>query len=197
MQPLIRTPDSSTPIAEGLHFPGAFTEACADTWKLCGEGVFSWSVFRFYKAALLTRTGLFELNEPFLLDLHYLRKLPGQQIVSTSLEEMARLSEFDAQRQHAWSEALLGIIPDVGLGDRLLGWFVPGAKVNFYSATRLLGQIEDPEFVRVFSAIWLDERTRSPQLRAALLGKSTFIATAAKPLQQVQQAGTPTGEKRV
>ncbi len=197
MQPSIRTQDSPTPVTEDLYFPEAFSKACADTWRLCGEGVFSWSVFRFYKAALLTRTGVFEPGEPFLLDLHYLRKLPGQQIVSTSLEEMARLSEFDAQRQRAWSEALLGIIPDVGLGDRLLGWFVPEDKVTFYSATRLLGQIEDPEFVRIFSAIWLDERTRSPQLRSALLGKSTSIASAAKQLQQVQQAHPHFGEKRV
>jgi hypothetical protein len=62
------------------------------------------------------------------------------------------------------------MIPNVALGDRLLGWFVPESGVQFFSATQSLGNIQDPEFVRMFSAIWLDERTRSPQLRLALLG---------------------------
>lgn len=150
--------------------PSAFTRSGHDSWRLCGEGVFSWSVFRFYKARLLTQTGLFDPAAPFLLDLDYLRKLPGQQIVSTSIDEIARLTDVDAQRRDEWSASLLQIIPDVSLGDRLLGWFVPGVGVTFYSATQQLGQIDDPEFVRAFSAIWLDERTRSPHLRKALLG---------------------------
>lgn len=150
--------------------PNVFTHSSQDNWRLCGEGVFSWSVFRFYKARLLTQTGTFDPRSQFLLDLDYLRKLPGQQIVSTSIEEIARLTDVDAQRRDQWSASLLQIIPDVSLGDRLLGWFVPGVGVTFYSATQQLGQINDPEFVRAFSAIWLDERTRSPNLRKALLG---------------------------
>jgi len=42
----------------------------------------------------------------------------------------------------------------------------------FYSATGYLGAIEDPEFARVFFAIWLDPRTQTPDLRAALLGRN-------------------------
>jgi len=150
--------------------PDSFTRSCPEVWQLCGEGVFSWSVFRFYKARLFTLTGRFDPRAPFLLDLNYLRKLPGQQIVSTSIDEMARLSAVDLPRQKQWSDILMRIIPDVSLGDRLLGWFIPGVRVTFYSATEQLGQIEDAEFVEAFSAIWLDERTRSPSLREALLG---------------------------
>jgi hypothetical protein len=150
--------------------PETFSQVCADSWQLCGEGVFSWSVFRFYRARLLTQTGVFDPAQPFLLDLQYLRALTGQQIVSTSMDEIARLCELNEKQRTAWSDALNAMIPNVALGDRLLGWFVPGSRVQFFSATQSLGQIADPEFVRMFSAIWLDERTRSPQLRLALLG---------------------------
>lgn len=158
--------------ASGLEsFPEAFSDVCADTWLLCGEGVFSWSVFRFYRARLLTHTGVFDPTQPFLLDLHYLRSLGGKQIVSTSMDEIARLNLISEGQNNRWSAALESMIPDVGLGDRLLGWFVPGSRVEFFSASHALGVIQDPEFVRMFSAIWLDENTRSPQLREALLGQ--------------------------
>lgn len=150
--------------------PEAFTHACSDDWRLSGEGVFSWSVFKLYRARLLTHTGAFDPAKPFLLDLHYLRTLKGEQIVSTSIDEIARLNEISQDQRHEWTQALTEMIPDVCLGDRLLGWFTPGNQVEFFSASQVLGLVKDADFVRMFSAIWLDERTRSPQLRQALLG---------------------------
>ena len=169
-----RTPDA-------IDLPEAFSVLCHDTWRVCGEGVFTWSVFRFYRARLLTATGLFDDREPYLLDLHYLRSLSGQQIVSTSMDEIARLFPLTDIQKKSWSDQLTTMIPDVSLGDRLLGWFVPGLCVQFFSATQSLGKIEDPDFVRMFSAIWLDARTRSPQLRTALLGPSHGIERTASP----------------
>jgi len=160
-----RTPDSS-------DLPAAFKAICTDNWQVCGEGVFSWSVFKFYRARLLTTSGVFNESQPFLLDLHYLRSLAGQQIVSTSVDEIARLFTVSETQKKNWAASLAAMMPDVSLGDRLLGWFVPGVQAQFFSATQHLGQVDDPEFVRMFSAIWLDPRTRSPQLRAALLGSS-------------------------
>jgi hypothetical protein len=162
--------------------PEVFTRACPDLWKLCGEGVFSWSVFRFYSARLLTPSGTFDPAKPFLLDLQYLRALTGPQIVSTSLDEIARLFDVSEKQRGDWSRALLDMIPNVVLGDRLIGWFVPEQTVRFFSATQSLGQIQDPDFVRMFSAIWLDERTRSPQLRLALLGPAQGLSAGQAPL---------------
>lgn len=150
--------------------PEAFTRASSGDWQLSGEGVFSWSVFKLYRARLLTQTGAFDPAKPFLLDLHYLRTLKGEQIVSTSIDEIARLNEITQAQRRGWTQALTEMIPDVCLGDRLLGWFMPGNRVEFFSASKVLGLIQDAEFVRMFSGIWLDERTRSPQLRNALLG---------------------------
>jgi hypothetical protein len=178
MMPLTtRTEDHIRQTMSDNGLPEAFSQHCDDLWHLCGEGIFSWSVFRFYRARLLTQTGAFDSAKPFLLDLQYLRALTGQQIVSTSIDEIARLSDLSAQQRAVWSEALNAMIPNVTLGDRLIGWFVPGSGVKFFSAAQRLGQIQDPEFVRMFSAIWLDERTRSPQLRLALLGPQQLVAS--------------------
>lgn len=178
MMPLaIKTNDPIRLATSDNRLPEAFSQSCDDLWHLCGEGIFSWSVFRFYRARLLTQTGAFDSTRPFLLDLQYLRALTGQQIVSTSIDEIARLSDLSAQQRAVWSEALNAMIPNVTLGDRLLGWFVPESGVQFFSATQRLGHIQDSEFVRMFSAIWLDERTRSPQLRLALLGPQQLAAS--------------------
>lgn len=182
---------SQIEINHGAMLPDSFTRSCPEVWQCCGEGVFSWSVFRFYKARLLTLTGEFDPKAPFLLDLDYLRKLPGQQIVTTSIDEMIRLSDVDPVRLKDWSDILMRIIPDVSLGDRLLGCFIPGVRVTFYSATQMLGQIDDAAFVEAFSAIWLDERTRSPRLREALLGRKLTVPPG------TQAAHSLASEKRV
>ena len=182
----VKTDDPFCQATSDNGLPEAFSQHCDALWQLCGEGIFSWSVFRFYRARLLTQTGAFDSAQPFLLDLQYLRALTGQQIVSTSIDEIARLFELSETHRSAWSEALYGMIPNVALGDRLLGWFVPGSGVQFFSATQPLGHIQDPEFVRMFSAIWLDERTRSPQLRLALLGT--------KPLATPESTAVVSGE---
>lgn len=170
------------------RLPEVFTLACSDGWQLCGEGVFSWSVFKLYRARLLTQSGAFDPTKPFLLDLHYLRTLKGEQIVSTSIDEIARLNQITHEQRFGWTQALMEMIPDVCLGDRLLGWFTPGVRVEFFSASQDLGLIQDADFVRMFSAIWLDERTRSPQLRQALLGHTQVLPTLATRSSPSQEA---------
>lgn len=170
--------------------PEAFRSKCPEIWQLSGEGVFSWSVFKFYRARLLTHTGSFDPARPFLIDLHYLRTLKGEQIVSTSIDEIARLNQITDKQRSVWTNALNEVIPDVSLGDRLLGWFIPGNRVEFFSATQVLGGIEDSEFVQMFSAIWLDERTRSPQLRQALLGNSQAFPLSGDKVNASQEVST-------
>jgi len=139
-------------------------------WKLCGQGVFSWSVFKFYRIRLFSSTGHFDVTQPHLLDLSYLRKLTSQQIITISLQEMQRLAAPSAGQLASWRTALEAIVPDVGLGDRLLGWFVPSEGVHFFSAHAELGAILETAFASAFGAIWLDPKTQRPALRQELLG---------------------------
>ena len=156
--------------SQSEELPKHLHEQVGGKWSLCGQGIFSWSVFKFYTIRLLTPSGQFDAAQPYILDLSYLRKLPAQQIVMISLQEIERLFAPETEQVVSWRQALEAIIPDVGLGDRLFGWFKPDEGVYFFSSDRALGSILDPEFARAFAAIWLDPRTLRPALREALLG---------------------------
>ena len=152
------------------ELPEHVREQVGGNWALCGHGLFSWSVFKFYTIRLLTPSGKFDSTQPYILDLSYLRKLSAQQIVMISLQEIERLVSPETERAASWRQALESIVPDVSLGDRLFGWFKPDEGVYFFSANRALGSILDAEFAHAFAAIWLDPRTQRPVLRDALLG---------------------------
>ena len=162
--------DDAYSMGEPKQLPLVVLDAAGAHWKPCGEGLFSWSVFKFYRIRLLTPDEGFDPERPYLLELSYLRKLSAQQIVAISAQEMARLAAPGAEQLAHWVQALEAIIPDVGLGDRLVGWFLPDWGVRFFSASTELGAVRDAAFAHAFAAIWLDPRTQRPLLRQALLG---------------------------
>lgn len=131
-----------------------------------GSGVFRRFGMVVYEATLWSATD--PPRPPLALRLDYRRAIAGPAIVAASLREMRRLTGDDP-RLAGWGEALRGIVPDVQPGDHLLGvQDTDGA--HFYQAERRLGHIASPAFADAFFAIWLDERTSAPELRADLLG---------------------------
>jgi hypothetical protein len=150
--------------------PAAVAERFAGDWHVHGQGLFTWSVFRVYRAALHVTGDGFATDQVYALDLNYLRNVSAEQIVQTSVQEIQRIVGVDADTADRWGEQLLDILPDVKLGDRLVGVFEPGVGVSFFSREAALGSIEDPGFVDAFAAVWLDEQTRAPALRTKLLG---------------------------
>jgi hypothetical protein len=146
------------------HHPGA--------WGIVGTGVFSWSVFKLYRASLYA-LGPFQSGSPFALDLTYLRNISSDQIVTTSMREIERLRTPTPDQARDWAIALLDIVPNVSLGFRLIGLFLPGKGVRFFNQNEYLGEILDAEFEQAFAAVWLDPETRSPALRASLLGQTS------------------------
>ncbi|WMD20308.1 chalcone isomerase family protein [Achromobacter seleniivolatilans] len=154
--------------------PAALLDAHPAQWRLVGKGLFTWSVFRLYHAYLYAPAASastpFNLDGDFALMLRYLRNIPGEQIVTTSTQEIARLTDTSTASLAEWTESMTRIFPDVASGDRLTGLFLRGQGVGFYSGDTLAGEIDSPAFARAFAAIWLDPRTRSPALRAGLLG---------------------------
>lgn len=178
----------ATPTSKPLEvaLPSALLTAHPADWRLIGHGLLTWSVFRLYHAYLYvpaptpdaTAPGApapdtstsFDPDGDFVLMLRYLRNIPGEQIVSTSTEEIARLTDTPADDLAAWTQAMRERFPDVAAGDRLTGWFRRGEGVRFFRGDTPAGDIDSPAFARAFAAIWLDPRTRSPALRANLLG---------------------------
>ncbi len=149
-------------------------------WPVVGEGVFSWSVFRFYRARLLSETGLFDPTQPYRLEINYLRRLSASQIANVTGAEIKRLALLGVKccvdlpnvKIDSWTHKLEQFLPDVTLNDQLIGVFKPGEGVRFYDAKQELGLIDEGAFVNAFTAIWLDPQTRAPKLRSELLKKS-------------------------
>lgn len=137
---------------------------------LVGQGTLNWLMFRVYDAWLWAPGGNWEEDAPFVLDLRYARTLKGSAIVDRSIEEMRRLGASDAAPWSEWEAFMLAAFPDVGEGDRLTGEFLPQGVTRFYHNGEFAGEIEDPEFGRLFAGIWLAPSTSVPRLRVALLG---------------------------
>lgn len=159
-------------VKEGLiqALPDALMAQFPGSWQIQGQGIFTWSVFRVYRMAMHVMGG-YDPGKLFALDLNYLRKVTAIQIADASVQEMRRLCETEEADLTRWGDRLRQILPDVSLGDRLIGIFEPDKGVWFYNAHALLGCVEEPAFGPAFAAIWLDPATRAPKLRAQLLGE--------------------------
>jgi Chalcone isomerase-like len=105
------------------------------------------------------------------LELTYARPFSAADIASRSLQEMKRVGEFDAAQGDRWLSNLQSALPDVKVGDALLGMHRPGKGAEFRRAGVVTGQVADAEFSRLFFGIWLSARTSAPELRQALLAK--------------------------
>ena len=149
--------------------------------RLAGTGKLTWYGFHVYDAALFVAPGFDLANasaQPFVLELTYARRLDGKGIAEASRDEIERLG-FGTETQRArWHEQMLELFPNVEKGRRLAGVNLPGTGARFYFDGQFLGSIEDPDFARAFFAIWLDERTRAPQLRENLLKGAPAMRTA-------------------
>ncbi|MYZ46057.1 chalcone isomerase family protein [Schauerella aestuarii] len=167
--------EQNTQAAGGVASMAALT-GIAGPWREVGQGVLTWSVFRMYEARLLAVGDDFYPGGTFALELTYLRNLPADQIVAASALEMERLASPDAEMLADWSDVLQSVLPDVKKGDRLLGVFIAGFGVRFFNNDVLCGELPSDAFARAFASIWLSPETRSPSLRAALLGSSTQAA---------------------
>jgi hypothetical protein len=139
--------------------------------RLAGEGRLRWLGLHIYDASLWIEGQRWSADREFVLDIRYARDIKARRLVQTSLDEMRRLEFGDERRLNRWIEALTSVMPDVKKGEHLTGVNRPGQGAEFYYQGKLLGVIADPEFARAFFAIWLDARTREPDLRKSLIGR--------------------------
>lgn len=140
--------------------------------ELVGSGDFSWFGFSVYNAKLWSPARQVDFTEPFALELTYRRTISRETLVDTSLDEIRRINgePLDSEQQSAWTKQMSQAFVDVKDGTRITGVFLPGEGCRFYVDGKLQHVIDDQEFARAFFSIWLDPQTRSPKLRAALLG---------------------------
>ncbi|WP_017905802.1 chalcone isomerase family protein [Pseudomonas asplenii] len=143
-----------------------------DGTRLIGTAEFSWFGLRLYTARLWSAGAVQDWQQPFALELIYHRALSRTTLVQASLDEIQRLSDrpLAPDTKERWTKAMREAFVDVHPGTRITGLYLPGRGCRFYVDGQLSREIADPAFARAFFAIWLDPRTRDPQLRQRLLG---------------------------
>lgn len=137
--------------------------------KRWGNGEFRRFGFLVYEATLWA--GDDPQQPPLALRLDYRRTIAGAAIAEASVKEMRALGANEAGLKR-WGEEMMRLFPDVKSGDHILGQYEAGTA-RFYFNGRLLGEVVDAEFARRFFGIWLDAKTSAPELRAALLRRSS------------------------
>ncbi|WP_332748255.1 chalcone isomerase family protein [Hydrogenophaga sp.] len=128
--------------------------------------------FDVYDASLWALPGFdarqFE-NQRFGLELAYLRDFKGADIAERSIDEMQGLATIEPAQATRWTQAMSSLFPDVRRGDRITGVHVPGSGARFYLNGKLLGEVADDAFSRLFFGIWLSPKTSQPRMRETLI----------------------------
>jgi hypothetical protein len=166
-------------VITGLLFAATLAALAAPTpptaagdLRLLGQGEMRWLGFKVYDAALwVPEDQSWTPDGHYALTIRYARDISGARLVDTSIDEIRRLGLGDPQRLDRWRAALSLALPSVAAGDTLTGVRLPGAGARFWHGARETAVLADPQLARAFFAIWLDARTREPQLRARLLGE--------------------------
>lgn len=140
--------------------------------RQAGQGTLRFLGFPVYSAQLWVSPG-FEASDysarPLVLQLEYQRDFTAEAIAKRSIQEMRRVGRFTPAQAARWQQALQAALPDVKAGDQLSGIYQPGAGAVFQMGGQVVGEVQDPEFARLFFGIWLSPRTSEPALRQALI----------------------------
>lgn len=142
--------------------------------QIIGTGEFSVFGFDVYNARLWSAARPLVEGQPFALELIYQRNISRDDLVQASVDEIKRLagSAVSPTQLAGWQTQMQQAFVDVQAGTRITGVYLPGQGARFFVGQQLQHEIDDPQFARAFFDIWLDPRTRSPELRQQLLGEA-------------------------
>jgi hypothetical protein len=151
--------------------------------QLIGTADFSLYGFDLYKARLWSSTAQPSWRSPFALELIYQRKISKEALIEASLEQIQRIAEHAVyqRRSAVWTEHMRRSFVDVQRGSRITGVYLPGAGGDFYVDGRLQHHVADPQFAKLFFAIWLGPQSRYPEMRAQLMGLQAMTDQAQQP----------------
>lgn len=128
--------------------------------------------FQVYDARLWAQPGFRVANfdsAPLALELSYLRAFKAEEVAERSIKEMRRSRPVSDAQASRWMANLLRVIPDIRIGDRVMGVHRPGVGAAFWVNGKNTGEVLDAEFAKLFFGIWLSPNTSEPKLRDALL----------------------------
>jgi len=138
--------------------------------EVVGKARLSMMFWDIYDASLIAPSGKFTKENPFALELTYLRDFDGEEIASRSIDEIRKLGMDDEVKLAKWYQEMKDIFPNVKEGDTITGVVDNDQISHFYIDEQLLGHVHDKEFSKWFFSIWLSEDTSEPKMRKQLLG---------------------------
>jgi Chalcone isomerase-like len=146
-------------------------------WLRSGSGVLKVFLFKVYDATLWIPQGdSISFTKPLALEMVYSLSVKADDIIESSATEIARISRPTNETLQKWTLEMKRALPSVNSGDRLVGIHDPQKGAKFFHNGVLTAAIDDIEFSRAFFGIWLDNQTKRPDLRKALLGSNVFDA---------------------
>lgn len=152
----------SMPQPVNKHMPAA---------DIVGEGRFTYLFWDVYDAQLYAPKGTWTDAPPYALTLTYLRDFDGEDIAKRSVKEMKGQGFKDKAVLENWEKVMADIFPNIKEGEQLTGILKEDNTTVFYKGEQEIGVVEDKAFGEKFFAIWLNENTSEPKLRAKLIGE--------------------------
>ncbi|WP_440831121.1 chalcone isomerase family protein [Pseudomonas fragariae (ex Marin et al. 2024)] len=142
--------------------------------QVVGGGDLSLFGFRVYTAKLLSPVKPFVADAPLALELTYHRDIDREDLVDASIDEIKRISgsKVTEQQLTEWRQQMNQSFVDVQPGMKITGVYLPGREARFYVGDKLQHVVPDSQFAKAFFSIWLDPKTRNPELREQLLGST-------------------------
>ena len=137
---------------------------------LVGEARFRLFFFDIYLAVLFAPDGRYDGAAPFALRLSYMRDIPSQTIVDTSVDEMRRQGSGSEHRRSKWADWMSQHFPNMQNGDEAMIVALSNGGMALYHNQVKVGQTDDPEFTDAFFAIWLSNNALKPDLSRQLRG---------------------------
>lgn len=162
---------ATTSPAPPAPLPQSVLDAAPESsFQLLGYGRFTKLLWDVFDASLWVQGDYWTLEEPFALELRYVRDIDGEDIVDSTRDQLKQVGYSDPDLVDPWVEQLRTIFPDVKNGDKLVGLQLPGQPTKFFHNGKSIGAVTDPAFAPAFFAIWLGPKTSQPALRNELLG---------------------------
>lgn len=139
-------------------------------WQTVGTAKLTVFWFDIYHAELSSHNGEYDNNQSFMLTLTYLRNFESNELIDETFKQFSK-PLTDAQSSK-WRAQLEELWPDVKKGDQIAFLKSDKGVSHFFFNKSYRGQIEEPEFAGLFSAIWLSDNSEYPKLAAKLKGQS-------------------------
>ena len=138
-----------------------------------GEGTYRKFGFSVYRATLWAPEGEWDPEDPYVLELHYLRGLSKDTMTDTVIDDLRDGKNVDDATFALWEEKIKDTLPAVEEGDVMIGVAIPGEKTALFMNGEKIAEIQDSRLSKAFFDIWLGPDA-DEDLRADLLknGKS-------------------------